>query len=58
MYTFKALKHIYHLIQELKLELFNEAENGQQSVWDTGSKVLFLDSSVSQVSTSSGTNLV
>lgn len=33
MHTFKSLEHIHHLIQELKLELFNEAENGQQSVW-------------------------
>lgn len=58
MHTFKPLKHIHHLIQELKLELFNEAEKGQQSVWDTGRKVPFLDSSVSHISTSSGTNLV
>lgn len=33
MHTFKSLEHIHHLTQELKLELFNEAENGQQSVW-------------------------
>lgn len=56
MHTFKPLEHIQHLIQELKLELFNKAENG--CVWDTVSKVLFLDSSISHVSTSSGTNLV
>lgn len=55
MHTFKPLEHIHHLIQELKL-LFNKAENG--CVWDTVSKVLFLYSSVSHVSTSSGTNLV
>lgn len=58
MHTFKSLEHIHQLIQELKLELLNEVENGQQSVWDTGNKVHFLNSSVSHVNTSSGTNLV
>lgn len=46
MHTFKPLEHIHHLIQELKLELFNEAENGQQSVPVLGtlSKVQFCKS--------------
>lgn len=41
MHTFKPLEHIHDLIQELKLELFSEAENGQQSAWDTVGKVQF-----------------
>lgn len=56
MHTFKPLEHIHHLIQELKLELFNKAENAY--VWDTVSKAIFLYSSGSHVSTFSGMNLV